>query len=366
MRRRFRGLGIMGIMAAVLLCMGNAWAFQAGDAVEIDYGGAWYAGKIKEAKDGQYYISYDGYDSSWDEWVGDDRLRAIGAEQAEPAETGESVAAPAVEESEPEVSAPPAQAVAAPDAGGADDVYLINVEGMVWKNGQYSKALSSPVRLQAKGLAGSPNLSLLLLLGANGDVYEPAGLSGYTPPIQPIEAVAIYVVGMEPYILEGSKGEIWRFYRQGPGKGKVDREPESSRFMHGPCVDLAVKGPAEDRAARKVYILGADSRVYVDGKARDGLSPAVGLNKPQAIAVDGDDVYVLDGSNGKVYKNGKHAPELSPTVFVPCVDLAVRKGKSYILTPNGGVLINGQKDPSVSSPVNSEFVGLYVGRVKSK
>ena len=270
---------------------------------------------------------------------------------------------PAVSTPEPEQPAQPRDRSAGVEP---DDVFLLNVDGMVWKNGKRSAVLSSPVKIQAKGLAGSPKLTALLLLDGNGSVYDQKDMSGYSTPIRPIEACSICIVGMEPYILEGSKGEIWRYYREGPGKGKVDREPGSSRFMHGPCVDVAVSGPAEDRAKRTVYILGADSRVYVGGRPKDGLSPAVGLNKPQAIAVDGDDVYVLDGANGKVYRNGQHAPELSSIVFIPCVDLAVRNGKSYILTPDGGVLINGKKDPAVSSDVTSQFVGLYVGRLKAK
>lgn len=279
--------------------------------------------------------------------------------QAEPKEPAQ----PAAEPAKPAQETPPQEQAATAEA---DDVFLINVDGMVWKNGKRSGALSSPVKIQAKGLAGSPKLSVLLLLHANGSVYDQKDMSGYSTPIRPLEATGIYIVGMEPYILEGSKGQIWRYRREGPGKGAVDRENSTSLDMPTPCVDMAVKGPVEDRSKRTVYVLGANSRIYVNGTAKDGLGPAVGLNKPQAIAVDGDDVYVLDGSNGKVYKNGQHAADLSPSVFIPCVDLAVRNGKSYILTPNGSVLVNGKKDPAVSSDVNSQFVGLFVGRMKAK
>ena len=60
---------------ATFLTSGIAAAFQAGDKVEIEYGGTWYPGNVKEAKAGQFFISYDDYDSSWDEWVGSERLR---------------------------------------------------------------------------------------------------------------------------------------------------------------------------------------------------------------------------------------------------------------------------------------------------
>ena len=280
--------------------------------------------------------------------------------QAQPKEPAQPAAEPA------KPPAPEAQPQEQPAAAEPDDVYLVNVDGMVWKNGKRNAALSAPVKIQARGLAGSPKLTLLLLLHADGNIYDEKGASGYAVPIRPIQATGIVIVGMEPYVLEGPKGQIWRYFREGPGKGQTEREQSTSRALPGPCVDFAIKGPLEDRAKRTVYILGADSRVYANGKPTDGLSPAVGLNKPQAITVDGEDVYVLDGSNGKVYKNGQHAPDLSPSVFIPCVDLAVRNGQCYILTPNGGVLVNGKKDPKFSSDVTSQFVGMYVGRIKAK
>ncbi len=50
-----------------------------GDAVEIEWRGTWYGGCLLERRDGQYYVSYDGYTSSWDEWVGPERLRLADA-----------------------------------------------------------------------------------------------------------------------------------------------------------------------------------------------------------------------------------------------------------------------------------------------
>lgn len=48
---------------------------QIGDPLEIEWRGTWYGGRLLERKDGQYYVSYDGYTSTWDEWVGPERLR---------------------------------------------------------------------------------------------------------------------------------------------------------------------------------------------------------------------------------------------------------------------------------------------------
>ncbi len=80
--------GLFIVLAAALMMSlgGNiAQAYQAGDKVDIEWSGAWYPGRVKEAKDGKYFIAYEGYDSSWDEWVGTERLRLPGGEEPSPA-----------------------------------------------------------------------------------------------------------------------------------------------------------------------------------------------------------------------------------------------------------------------------------------
>ncbi len=52
-----------------------AGAYAAGDAVQIEWNGTWYAGRILEVAGARYKITYDGYSSSWDEWVDVSRLR---------------------------------------------------------------------------------------------------------------------------------------------------------------------------------------------------------------------------------------------------------------------------------------------------
>jgi hypothetical protein len=49
-------------------------SFQAGDAVRILWQGQWYPGRVLEIRNGAYHITYDGYDSSWNEWVEPARL----------------------------------------------------------------------------------------------------------------------------------------------------------------------------------------------------------------------------------------------------------------------------------------------------
>ncbi|MDZ8068429.1 MAG: agenet domain-containing protein [Nostoc sp. DedQUE08] len=44
-------------------------SFQTGDAVRILWKGKWYPGQVLEVSNDLYKITYDGYDSSWDEWV---------------------------------------------------------------------------------------------------------------------------------------------------------------------------------------------------------------------------------------------------------------------------------------------------------
>jgi len=59
--------------------------YKAGEAVDILWSGSWYKGKIVEFKNNKYLISYDGYSSSWNEWVEAARLRRPGGSQAQPA-----------------------------------------------------------------------------------------------------------------------------------------------------------------------------------------------------------------------------------------------------------------------------------------
>ncbi len=49
--------------------------FQAGDAVQVLWGGKWWPAQVLKAKGNKLYIHYDGYGSNWDEWVGPARYR---------------------------------------------------------------------------------------------------------------------------------------------------------------------------------------------------------------------------------------------------------------------------------------------------
>lgn len=57
----------------------SAQTFKAGDKVQIEWKGKWYPGKIESVRGDKFTISYDGYDASWNETVGKDRLKAADA-----------------------------------------------------------------------------------------------------------------------------------------------------------------------------------------------------------------------------------------------------------------------------------------------
>jgi hypothetical protein len=44
-------------------------SFQPGDSVRILWKGEWYPGQVLEISGDSYKVTYNGYDSSWDEWV---------------------------------------------------------------------------------------------------------------------------------------------------------------------------------------------------------------------------------------------------------------------------------------------------------
>ena len=49
--------------------------YDAGQAVEIWQDGRWLPGKVQSVSDGRYFVFYDGFSVSWNEWVGPARLR---------------------------------------------------------------------------------------------------------------------------------------------------------------------------------------------------------------------------------------------------------------------------------------------------
>lgn len=54
----------------------NETAFSLGQQVKVEWEGSWWDALIREIHGGKYFIHYVGFDSSWDEWVDDSRIKA--------------------------------------------------------------------------------------------------------------------------------------------------------------------------------------------------------------------------------------------------------------------------------------------------
>lgn len=66
------------LFALLCLCFAlTAQAQNVNEKVQIEHNGSWYDGKILKvnAAEGTYFVSYDGWSESWNEWVGTDRLK---------------------------------------------------------------------------------------------------------------------------------------------------------------------------------------------------------------------------------------------------------------------------------------------------
>lgn len=51
-------------------------AFGVGSSVQVRWGGKWWPAHVLNVSGNRLRIQYDGYDHSWDEWVGPNRYRA--------------------------------------------------------------------------------------------------------------------------------------------------------------------------------------------------------------------------------------------------------------------------------------------------
>src|SRR5690606_111510 len=67
----------------------------AGAKVQIKWGNAWYPGRVLRVDGARYLVGYDGYGSTWDEWVDSSRIKADGGPSPAPSPTAPAPAAPA-------------------------------------------------------------------------------------------------------------------------------------------------------------------------------------------------------------------------------------------------------------------------------
>jgi hypothetical protein len=65
------------VLTFILSNWAIAQTYSANQSVLISWKGEWYPGKIIELKNDSYLISYDNFESSWNEVVGTDRLKPI-------------------------------------------------------------------------------------------------------------------------------------------------------------------------------------------------------------------------------------------------------------------------------------------------
>lgn len=78
----------------VLLSLGimtQSFGQKVNEKVQVEHNGSWYDATILKvnAADGLYFITYDGWSDSWDEWVPPSRLKGF-EQAAAPAETTKS------------------------------------------------------------------------------------------------------------------------------------------------------------------------------------------------------------------------------------------------------------------------------------
>jgi Skp family chaperone for outer membrane proteins len=55
-----------------------------GRRVEVLYASVWWKAEVLEEKEGKYYVHYEGYGDTWNEWVTRDRLRPLSDKEATP------------------------------------------------------------------------------------------------------------------------------------------------------------------------------------------------------------------------------------------------------------------------------------------
>ncbi|MFC1669874.1 ankyrin repeat domain-containing protein [Spirochaetota bacterium] len=70
---------ILMIMVSAFYVSLKAETYSVGDKIEVIWSGQWYKAKVLKVSASKYYITYIGWASKWDEWVGPDRIRRKGA-----------------------------------------------------------------------------------------------------------------------------------------------------------------------------------------------------------------------------------------------------------------------------------------------
>ncbi|MFO1462726.1 MAG: Tudor-knot domain-containing protein [bacterium] len=74
------GAAAFGLLALAPLGTAHADLCAPGNQAEVLWKGTWYPAVVKRTRGDSCYIHYKGYNNSWDEWVGPDRIRLTGGD----------------------------------------------------------------------------------------------------------------------------------------------------------------------------------------------------------------------------------------------------------------------------------------------
>ena len=210
----FKFLAMAVLATAMVLFSGvDARAFNVGDKVEIDYGGSWYPGQVKEIKDGQFFVGYDGYDTSWDEWVESARLRVPETAAENEVVAEEETAAPEAEVVEDAVAADETEVAAPAEAeeAGLPEI-TIRKGGMIWAtispdgtirvNGSIAGEVDENGGVRVSGMISGE-------IGSDGTIRKNGSIAGEISPDGTLRANGSIVGGVESDGTLRSNGSIW-------------------------------------------------------------------------------------------------------------------------------------------------------------
>ena len=221
----FKFLAMAVLAAAMVLFSGvGALAFDAGDKVEIDYGGSWYPGQVKEVKDGQFFVGYDGYDSSWDEWVESARLRVPETAAENEVVAEEETAAPEAEVVEDAVAADETEDAVPAEAeeAGLPEITIrkggsiwatISPDGTIRVNGSISGEVDENGGVRVSGMISGE-------IGSDGTIRKNGSIAGEIGSDGTLRANGSIVGSVESDGTLRSNGSIW---------GEADASLDSAR-----------------------------------------------------------------------------------------------------------------------------------------
>ncbi|MDQ2920083.1 MAG: tetratricopeptide repeat protein, partial [Acidobacteriota bacterium] len=74
----FTAVSCSALTLAAIQTRAQETTWKVGDRIEVEWQSGWYQAEVIQVKGNQYKIHYDGYASSWDEWIDKTRIRTAG------------------------------------------------------------------------------------------------------------------------------------------------------------------------------------------------------------------------------------------------------------------------------------------------